>query len=155
MDLNQLLKIKQFKGTRLEEVAGEITFFGELVETEKSCPACNKEACKPHQYYQKRIRHLSVFNKPTYLAFTRKLLRCECGKLFLERLDFADLHRHYTRDYEAHIYELCRGQDLTRVGELEGLSWGEVAGILKKGGPGSRTAVAASRDRTQPVSVPG
>jgi len=155
MDLTTLLKIKQFKGLRLEETAGEIAIFGELVETEKVCPACGKEACKPHQYYRKRIRHLSVFNQPTYLCFTQKLMLCQCGKLFLERLDFVGLHRHYTQAYEEHIYELCRGQDMTRVGDLEGLSWGEVAGILKKSGTGEGAPALGAGCRHKRNLVPG
>lgn len=155
MELNELLRIKQFKGLRLEEEAGEVTIYGELAETDKTCPACKKETCKPHQYYQKRIRHLSVFNQPTYLAYTQTLMRCECGKLFLERLSFADLHRHYTRAYEEYIYELCRGQDLSRVGDLEGLSWGEVVGILKKGGLGQRKAAPPLRCGEEPIAIPG
>ena len=134
MNLDNLLEIRQFKAIQVEEKSGSVEISGDLSDTEKTCPECGKEALKAHQYYKKRIRHLSVFNRPTYLCFTQRLMHCQCGKLFLERLDFLDLHRHYTKAYEDHIYELCRGQSIDRVAQLERLSWDEAEGILKKGG---------------------
>jgi transposase len=149
MDVNEVLNLRQFKAMRLETLEnGDIRVHGQLEYTGKTCPACGKEANKIHQYYQKAIRHLPIFNQPSYLCFEHRLLRCtHCRKLFLERLDFVDLKRQYSRAYEQHIYELCRGQSLNRVAELEGLSWDEVEGIFKKKGADLPGASAGNRSR--------
>lgn len=153
--MNGMLNIRQFKAFEVASEAGDIEVRGELADTEKACPECGREALKIHQYYRKRVRHLAVFNQPTYLCFTQHLMRCECGKLFLERLDFLDLNRHYTQAYEAHIYELCRGQSLERVSELEGLSWDQVEGIFKKSRPSQGEAIAGSGRGEEPIAVFG
>lgn len=155
MDINELLRVRQFQAFEVRREAGDVDIFGELVDTGKTCPVCGKEAHKTHQYYQKRVRHLSVFEQPTYLCFTHRLLCCPCGKLFLERLDFIDLNRHYTKPYEDYLYELCRGQSLERVAQREGLSWDQVDGIFKKGGLGQRANPAGQRGGEQPIPIPG
>ena len=153
MDIDELLGIRQFKGLRIEKQGTEVLVFGELVDTEKTCPDCGKGDIKGHQYYQKKVRHLSLFNQPTYLSFTHTLYRClSCQRLFMERLGFCGMHRPYTLAYEDRIYELCRAQDMKRVGDLEGLSWAQVAGILKKGGATERAEAIGTRRRKQPVA---
>lgn len=135
MDLNILLNIPQFNALEAKQTRGELHIYGKLVETEKTCPDCGKETVKKHQAYQKRVRHLSVCNIPTYLRFEHLLLRClSCSRLFMERVNFADPQRPYTLDYERHVYEMCRGQTIARTAEMEALSWKQAEGIFKKGG---------------------
>jgi transposase len=133
MDLNELLEINQFNALNLEVTPeGEVLIHGELQNTDKTCPACGEEAIKPHQYYEKRVRHLPVMEKPTYLAFERKDWICACGKVFLERLDFQDLKSKYTVRYEERIYARCKYTPTKLVAEEEGVDWDVVARILKK-----------------------
>jgi transposase len=132
MDINDILRIPQFLATNLSCTNEIVTIYGELQNTDKTCPSCGKEAEKPHQYYEKEVRHLSFCNLPTYLCFQRKDFICECGKVFLERLDFQDLYSKYTTAYEDYLYELAKNQDIKRVAELENLSWCITEGILKK-----------------------
>lgn len=149
MDLNEILEIPQFKGIELEKEAGEITIIGELQNTDKSCPDCKKEAVKPHQYYKKRVRTLPLSNKPTYLSFIHTNYLClSCGRTYLERIDFVDRQRQYTKAYEDYVYELARKQDWSRVAELEKLSFDIIQGIfLKEGqeGPSGRSKSRRSR----------
>lgn len=134
MELNDILKLRQFNYLSLEVNAREVLLRGELQEAGKACPDCGNEETKPHQYYEKKVRHLSILNQPTYLCFVHTLQRClSCGRCFMEKLDFMRSQRQYTRQYEQHIYELCRGQSISRVAEMERLSRDEVKGILKKG----------------------
>ena len=133
MELNDILEIRQFKGLRLERKAGEILVWGKLKDVESVCPRCGEEAVKPHQYYEKRVRHLSILNQPTYLCFIHTLQRClACNRHFMEKVNFMDSQRQYTRVYERHVYEMCRGQSISRVAEMEHLSRDEVKGLLKK-----------------------
>jgi transposase len=134
MDVNKILKIRQFKAKELEEENGEILIFGELKETQKSCPKCRKEAIKPHQYHSKKIRTVPFNSMPTYLIFTHIAYLCSsCGKRFLERVDFFDKCQRHTIAYKEYIYELAKKQDINRVAELEGLSWDTVNDIFLKG----------------------
>lgn len=134
MSLNNLLKIDQFNALNLEVTGeGEVLIHGELKDTDKTCPACGKEAEKPHQYYEKRARHLPMMSKPTYLVFERKDWICSCGKVFLERLSFQELRSTYTRQYGDYIFRQCKHMATSTVAEQEQLEWHVVAGIFKKG----------------------
>lgn len=134
MDVNKILKMKQFKAIDLEEENGEVLIFGELKDTEKTCPNCGKEAIKPHQYYKRKVRTVPFFNKPTYLIFTHTAYLCPtCGKRFLERMNFLEKCQRKTVEYVKYIYELAKKQDLTRVTELEKLEWRTVNEIFLKG----------------------
>lgn len=133
MNINDLLKLDQFTALNLEVTSeGDVLIHGELHNTDKTCPRCGKAAQKPHQYYEKRVRHLSMMDKPTYLVFERKDWICSCGKVFLERVDFQDLKRQYTTAYEEYIYRRCRSSSTSEVAEEEKLTWDIVAGIFKK-----------------------
>jgi transposase len=136
MCLNEVINIDQFIALNIEVTReGEVHIHGDLSNTDKTCPGCGKAATKPHQYYEKRVRHLPMMWKPTYLVFERKDYICgdsECGKVFLERIDFQDLKRQYTKEYEEYIYQKCRHMSITDVMEEEHLSWDIVSGIFKK-----------------------
>lgn len=135
MDVNKILKIKQFKAIDLEEENGEVLIFGELKNTEKTCPHCNTLAIKPHQYHKKRVRTVPFNAKPTYLMFTHIAYLCpSCGRRFLERVEFLEKCQRKTVGYVKYVYELAKKQDLSRVAELEQLDWYTVNEIFLKGG---------------------
>ena len=132
IEIDAVIGLLQFKAKRIEKEDGGVYIHGELQDTDKTCPKCGEEALKPHQYYEKKVRHLPFANQPTYLVFERKDWICGCGKVFLERLDFQDLYAHYTVQYEEYVYELGKKQDIKRVAELEKLSWDLAESIFKK-----------------------
>lgn len=134
MDVNKILKIRQFKAIDLEEENGEVLIFGELKDTEKTCPDCNTLAIKPHQYHKKKIRTVPFNGKPTYLMFTHTAYLCPfCGRRFLERIEFLEKEQRKTVEYVKYVYELAKKQDLSRVAELEQLEWRTVNEIFLKG----------------------
>jgi transposase len=138
MSLNDALKIDQFNAEHLDATSEEVFIYGQLQNTDKTCPECGQEALKPHQYYQKRVRHLPMLNLPTYLVFERKDWICGCGKVFLERLDFQDIRSTFTCQYEEYIYRRCKGMTTEHVAQEEGLHWDTVARIFKKGSQNER-----------------
>jgi transposase len=135
MSLNDVLDLPQFTALSIFKEDGDVFIHGELKGTDKTCPSCGLEAIKPHQYYEKKVRHLPFANQPTYLVFQRKDWICVCGKVFLERLAFQEMYAHHTVQYADYVYELAKKQDLKRVAELEKLSWEVVEAIFLKGGP--------------------
>ena len=133
MSLNDLINLAQFTALNLEVTGeGKVLIYGELKDTDKTCPACGEEAKKPHQYYEKRVRHLSMIGQPTYLVFERKDWICACGKVFLERLSFQELGQKYTHPYAEYIFRQCKDRSTSSVAEQEQLEWHVVAGIFKK-----------------------
>lgn len=134
MDINKILKIKQFRAYEVEERNGEILIFGELKDTQKTCPHCKTLAIKPHQYYQKRLRSVPFNGMPTYLVFTHRYYWCNtCRRKFLERTIFFEKQRRYTIAYEEYIYESVKGRDIERAAEQEKLNWHTINDIFFKG----------------------
>jgi transposase len=132
MSLNDILKLRQFNALTSDVENGTVLIHGELRETDKTCPKCSKTAVKPHQYYEKRVRHQSFAEQPTYLVFERKDYICECGKVFLERLEFQPLGAKCTKAYEESIYKQVAERDISSVARQEGVSWDIIEGIFKK-----------------------
>jgi transposase len=145
MSLNDLINLDQFTALTLAATAEEVLVHGELQNTDKTCPECGKEALKPHQYYERRVRHLPVMERPTYLAFERKDWICECGRVFLERLDFQDLKSQYTCAYEGYLYKQCIHMPIETVAKREQLHWDVVARIFKKNSLQERAGTRQSR----------
>lgn len=145
MSINDVLNLRQFLAFSLSVENGVVSISGELQDSDKTCPACGKDAQKPHQYYEKRVRHLSFGGLPTYLVFERKDWICSCGKVFLERLEFQDLGSNYSRAYEEYIYQLACKQDFQSIAKSEGLSWSIVNGIFKKNQPPPRRGIKSQR----------
>ena len=135
MDVNKVLKLKQFKALDLEEKNGEILLKGELQETNKSCPNCKKEGEKPHQYEKRKMRTTPLNGQFTYLVFTVKAYLCtNCRHRFLERGDFYEKHQRHTLDYEKYIYKLVKSNSINGIAEMEEMSWGTINEIFLKGG---------------------
>jgi transposase len=136
MNLNICLKLLQFKAQELTEEEGNIYIEGELENTVKACPECHKEDAVIHQYYQKQIRHLPIFGRPAYLVFQQANLCCQnCHNTYLEQVDFLENHQLHTKPYQEYLYELGKKQDISRVAELEGLSWDTANRIFLKKKP--------------------
>jgi transposase len=134
MDINKILKIRQFEAREIEEKNGEVLIFGELKSTKKTCPNCNTLAIKPNQYYQKKLRSVPFNGKPTYLVFIHKSYLCNvCGRRFLERTEFFEKQRIYTIAYEEYIYETVKGRDIKRAADQEKLNWHTINDIFLKG----------------------
>lgn len=124
MDLNKILMLKQFNAINFDNKDGEILIYGELIETNKTCPVCKTVAIKPHQYHEKKVRTIPFYDMPTYLLFTHTAYLCpKCNKRFLEKVDFFEKSQRHTIAYEEYIWKLAKKQDISRVSELEGLSW--------------------------------
>ena len=70
MDTNKILKLRQFKALDLDVENGEVLIYGDLINTDKHCPNCGKEAIKPHQYNKRKVRTTPFNSMPTYLIFT-------------------------------------------------------------------------------------
>lgn len=146
MDVNKILKIRQFKAIDLEEENGEVLILGELRETDKSCPDCNTLAIKPHQYHQKKIRTVPFNRKPTYLVFTHTAYLCpSCGRRFLDGLDFLEKCQRKTVEYVDYVYELAKKQDFNRVAELEKIDWDTVNEIFLKVGEKAQGTIKSTR----------
>jgi transposase len=142
MDVNKILKLKQFKAIDLEEENGEVLIIGELQKTDKHCPECNTLAIKPHQYHPKRLRTAPFNEMPTYLVFTHTAYLCNaCGRRFLERAEFFEKQRVYTIAYEEYLWKHCKKQDIENVAKAEGLCWGTVNEIFSKAGEKEERAV--------------
>lgn len=152
MDINKILKLRQFKALDLDVQNEEALIYGDLINTDKRCPNCSKEAIKPHQYHKRKVRTAPFNSMPTYLIFTHSAYLCPlCNRRFLEKIDFLEKDQRKTLNYFQHVYQLAKKQDLSRVAEIEGLEWETVNAIFLKGRKEEKIAFK-SRPRKQAKS---
>ncbi|WP_198010695.1 transposase family protein, partial [Thermobrachium celere] len=59
-----------------------------------TCPCCNSQTRRVHDYRIQRVKHIPLFLKPTVLVIKKRRYRCNiCGKRFYEHIEF--LPRYY------------------------------------------------------------
>lgn len=103
-----------------------------FLNEESRCPHCEDLSSELHQVRPIVIRDLSVFGQPTYLKVPRRQFYCRgCQRYFTEVLAFMEAGRHYTRRYEAHIYQQVKLSGIEPVSRVEGLSFDCIQGIFK------------------------
>jgi transposase len=110
---------------------------GYFLHCETSLKSCNCTKCgainsKVKQTYARTIRDLPISGKRVYLILYSKQYHCSaCGSDYYERYDFVEPNQTTTKRYEAHLYFLSKGADLTYVATKETISWKTVNRIVK------------------------
>ncbi len=76
------------------------------------------------------VRELSILGKTVTLHIHVRKFKSPSGKYFWEELSMVRPHSHFTKRYEAFIFESCKGTDMTNVAQKEGLTVDTVMGIF-------------------------
>ena len=123
--LNQLLGIEKLHVVRSEFVGeGQINLYVESSMPVASCPECGQISEQVHDLSEvQMIRDLPIVERRCYLSYRARRFKCEqCGKTFVERVDWKRTGVSYTERYERYIYQRIRRETVNQVAEDEGLS---------------------------------
>ena len=81
------IDLPNFKVNRVEETEHEINIYGETTEGFGRCHSCQKKITKRHaRDRERRLRHLPILGKPTYIIYHAHRYFCEdySGPQFLD-----------------------------------------------------------------------
>jgi transposase len=92
--------------------------------------ACQRKGSGVHDWSQREIRDLPVFDAETVLVVWRARAACPtCGPM-LEALDWLEPHARVTNRLAESVARMCMVMPIKRVAEHYGLHWGTVKDIL-------------------------
>jgi len=122
----QILGIKGLEIISLKTHSDRYEFSVRSILAQTICPKCGKKCSKVKSYTNRTIRDLPISGKKVILELEVRQFECDCGKFFLERLDFVRANQHLTIRYEKYLYKRCKGVDIEYIAKKEELDWGVV-----------------------------
>lgn len=93
------------------------------------CPSCGKRCRNVETEYERTVRDLDLVQRPCFLLFKQKKLRCSCGYRGLEKLDFVSKSHRVTTRMETYVVSLAEKMSLHDVAEITCLDWKTVKKI--------------------------
>lgn len=113
-----LLELPEFKVVNQEILSTHYLVHVEKKMDEERCPHCGFHTRIVHDSRTRKIRDLSVLNKPLILLVYVKRYRCQnCEEVFSSSFESVASHQHYTNRFRQFIYEQVLGttiQDISR-----------------------------------------
>lgn len=101
-----LLELPEFEVTKQEIFDSHYLIHVEKTETKERCLFCGFHSSNIHDRRTKKVRDLSIMNKPLYLIVTVKRYYCEnCGEVFSSPFESIELHQRYTNRFREFVYE--------------------------------------------------
>jgi transposase len=98
---------------------------------EERCPHCGFISSAVHDRRTRKIRDLSVLNKPIYLLVYVKRYRCHnCKEVFTASLDSIGSDQHYTERFRLFIYEQVLGTTIQDISRKYQISYSTVERIF-------------------------
>lgn len=95
----------------------------------RCCSGCGDWTGTIHDYEERRIRDLPVFEHAVELIVVRVRVRCAtCGPK-LERLSWLDAYARVTRRLAESVSRLCRAASIRHVAQFFGLDWKTVKAL--------------------------
>lgn len=132
--INKLLGLEklQVTGSELEE-AEQVTLYVESSVAVAICPDCGQVSEKVHDLSEAQtIRDLPIAERRCYLSYRARRYECkECGKTFVERVEWKRAGVSYTMRYEKQIYQRSRKEPVSQIAQDEGLSEEAVQAIFE------------------------
>lgn len=79
---------------------------------------------------ERQIQELPILNYRVILHVSVRKYKTISGTYYWEELSFVRAHSHYTKRYEAHLYQQCKGSDMSRVAQLSAIGLDTLQGIF-------------------------
>ena len=113
-----LLELPEFEVVNQEIFPTHYVVHVEKKADEERCPQCGFHSSIVHDKRTRKVRDLSVLNKPLYLMICIKRYRCQnCEEVFSSSFESVASHQHHTQRFRLFVYEQVLGttiQDISR-----------------------------------------
>ena len=113
-----LLELPEFEVVNQEIFPTHYVVHVEKKAEEERCPQCGFHSSIVHDKRTRKVRDLSVLNKPLYLMICIKRYRCQnCEEVFSSSFESVASHQHHTQRFRLFVYEQVLGttiQDISR-----------------------------------------
>jgi transposase len=113
-----LLELPEFNVVSQEIYDTHYSVHVEKIVDEERCTYCGFFSSDIHSRRTRKVRDLSILNKPLFLLVCIKRYKCQnCNEVFTPSFESIGSHKHYTNRFRYFIYEQVLGttiQDISR-----------------------------------------
>lgn len=99
--MNFNMTIPGLKGTIIKAVKERetgVVIHLEMPRKPHTCPSCQQQTEKVHDYRIQKVKHLKWFERPTLLFYKRRRYVCACGKRFAENAPFLQRYQRFSKE---------------------------------------------------------
>lgn len=115
----RLLSLPKIKVDRVETHSKRIDIYCHSESGSAICPVCQKPTSITNQSYRREIRDLDISGKEVWLHISERQFVCiACNRYFMEKFDWVDPHKSYTKRQAKWIFDLCAKQPFSEVAAL-------------------------------------
>lgn len=115
----RLLSLPEIKVDRVETHSKRIDIYCHSESGSAICPVCQKPTSITNQSYHREIRDLDISGKEVWLHISERQFVCiPCNRYFMEKFDWVDPQKSYTKRQAKWIFDLCAKQPFSEVGAL-------------------------------------
>jgi transposase len=99
--------------------------------TEERCIYCGFLTNNVHDWWTRKVRDLSVLDKPLFLFVRVNRYRCHnCGEVFTQTFESIGSKKHQTNRYREYLYQMCIGSTIQEVSRKEKIPYTTVERIF-------------------------
>lgn len=110
------LELPEFEVVNQEILPTHYLVHVEKKDEEERCPHCGFLTSFVHDRRTRKVRDLSVLNKPLYLLVLVKRYRCRnCNEVFTSSFESIGSHQHYTKRFCLFLYEQVLGTTIQEI----------------------------------------
>lgn len=103
----------------------------EKLADEERCVYCGFHTSVVHDRRTRKVRDLSVLNKPLFLMVSIKRYRCQnCTEVFSPSLESIASHQHYTNRFRQFIYKQVLGTTIQDISQKHKIAYSTVERIF-------------------------
>ena len=115
----QLLSLPDLSIDRVEYQTNQINIYCHSRKEVSKCPNCESPTGVIHQHYTRQIRDLDISGREVWLHVAARQFVCSvCNRYFMERFDWVESNKSYTKRQAKWIFEMCAKQPFSEVGAL-------------------------------------
>ena len=115
----QLLSLPEIKVDRVETHSRRINIYCHSAADSAVCPVCRKATTATNQCYTREIRDLDISGKEVWLYLEERQFVCiDCHRYFMEKFNWVDPQKSYTKRQAKWIFDLCAKQPFSEVAAL-------------------------------------
>ena len=94
-----LAGLEDVQVTEMEEREGIFRIYVEVPKQVHTCPSCEEQTSKIHDYRTHRVQHLKLFERSTLLYYRKRRYACACGKPFIESNPIVERYQRHTKEW--------------------------------------------------------
>ncbi len=134
MNFNMFLPgFEEVQVSKIEKTDVEVALYVKMELTPHPCPSCLTITSKVHDYRIQKIKHLKIFERPSFIFYRKRRYACACGKKIVEKNSFLKKYQRFSREWNQAVkIRAIKGKTFKETAEIYGCALQKVHLCKKK-----------------------